>query len=729
MPQTFSFEEATSPTPAQPKPSGGKTTFSFEEAQAAPSAPKSGPGEQIEGGAETVLRAIPGVSEFQAGAVSPIVALQHHESIPAAYSEGRKLQDKTTAAFKVSHPNIANLLTGTGYTAPVLAGLLTGGAAEAPEAVGAAKGPLEKFLSVLNGTGKNAVAGAGASAVYGAAQPGSVKDRLKAANKAILPGAALGVAAPAAVGALKAASEHIAAPVARTLWRGANAVMEHVHGESFSDAAASATSRLRESLHADRVSPADIEAAIKDWSVAGAGSPKLHAVAGRNTLTLLRAAAEKHEAANIAEKHAADVRGSLSPSSQKRAAKLTPDDHRTASQFMLDTKAAQKAEADSNYPPVYAERVQPTHEALKPFKTRKGQKSLNTAIANAEEREPHFVSGSEELADLKAMKKYLADHTKYENNLAVYKAQGGAATVPEFLTLKDGSKIPLRPGSVLRQVMGEAKPIAEPKPPKIPEMSAAALDRLSIGTKRTGRNLFKEHPEIGGAVAKHAEAIDQMLNAIEGMPESKAAFKTRAEQLRAMNDVKAALTEPEESFVPKVEAMSPAAKTAAQVRVRQTLENAFGRKSRDVLAGITNVAENPAVKKNLDALFGPEDSGKLTKFAQLKLNEFKSAQQIAPSHNSQTFGRSQGEGASAMEAVHTIKGGPLAWLNRLMTTGATMTRKEREALVKLGLQDELPDVLKQVFAAQKTKLPVKVPSRKMIPAVAAPVGAAQQNRD
>jgi len=257
-------------------------------------------------------------------------------------------------------------------------------------------------------------------------------------------------------------------------------------------------------------------------------------------------------------------------------------------------------------------------------------------------------------------------------------------------------------------------------------MSGASLDRLQIELRQRGRQLFDKQPSKGGVVAMHADAIDSFLNEIDGMQEARQAFKTRADQVRAMNDVRSVLTEPTETFSAKVPGMTPEAKQAAQVQVRQALENAFGRRSRAVLDGITNVAESPAIKANLTELFGPEEAGRMVKFAQLKLKEFKTAQQIAPSTGSQSFGRASEEGVNPAELVAALKTGGGALLTKLLRSGVTMTMAERDHLARLGLTEDLPKVLEQVLAEKPRATPSRpIPYRRLTPPVAAAVGANQ----
>lgn len=697
-------------------PDGSSGGYTIEP----PDAPPKPKGSLAQSAADAVMtgeRAIPFLSEATAGIGAPIEAAFKGESIPKAYGDIRRQQDTQVGRLKGEHPIVSNLTTGAGYMAPALAAIFSGGATEVPAAANAVRG-------VIPAAVKAATGGAGTAALYGASQPGSAHDRAARAASAVAPGAAIGLAVPA-VGALAhGAVEHIAAPVVRTLIRGANAMGEGMGREAFLDAQKQAASRLREALHKDGVTPEQIESAVHEWTSAGAGSPKLHAIAGRNTMALLRAAAEKDEASNIAEQHAADVRGALSPSAQTRAAKLTPGENRTGAEYQTALKANQKSEAEAAYPAPYATPVQTTHEALAPLRTPEGAKALNKAISTARERAPHYEDSARELKELGGLKKYLADHAKYESDLAEFQNASKKSTAPLTATLKDGSVVPLSK-SVLSQVTGKMPTANAPVEPKPPEMSGASLDRLRIKLSQRARSLFEKEPDKGGVVAKHAEAVDSMLNDIEGMPEARAGFKTRAEQLRAMNDVRSALTEPTETFAPKVAAMSKEAKESAQVRVRQMLQNAFGRKSRDVLGGLTSVAESPAIKANLTALYGPEEAEGFTKFAKLKLKEFKTSQQIAPSTGSQTHGRGVGEeGTGPLEGLRLLKGDVTAWLSKLGGAGKTMTRGERKALVQMGLKDEAPALLKKLYAKTAPKAGSSPPPYgRMTPALAAILGA------
>lgn len=156
----------------------------------------------VTGGMQVLSNAIPGFSEATAAlsAAGDTVgdAIKGRGADFGANWNGRRARQAGSAdQFAADHPVATSLLKGTGGAAQVAGALATGGASEAePIAAAASSGVKALAKKWAIGGAKNAVAGAAVAGANAAAQPGTLSQRAKAADAALLPGAAVGVALP-----------------------------------------------------------------------------------------------------------------------------------------------------------------------------------------------------------------------------------------------------------------------------------------------------------------------------------------------------------------------------------------------------------------------------------------------------------------------------------------------------------------------------------------------------
>ena len=160
---------------------------------------------------DTFNRAVPGLSEMGAGlaaaggSVDDLMAGRPAD-FGGHWSQARAHQQSQVDRLRQDHPIAANMTAGLGLAAPIAAALGSGGGSAAPMiARGVPAGLREAAARIAAGTARNALTGAAIGGLYGAAQPGSLRQRIGAANQNLLPGAAAGVAAPLVLGASRAA--------------------------------------------------------------------------------------------------------------------------------------------------------------------------------------------------------------------------------------------------------------------------------------------------------------------------------------------------------------------------------------------------------------------------------------------------------------------------------------------------------------------------------------------
>lgn len=167
----------------------------------------------VNGASLTVQGAIPGFPEIGAGMGAVSGAIQNMaKGKPADFggewTKVRNWQQGVQGQFQQDHPAASGLLRGAGYAAQIAPGLLSGGATEVPEAIAALasrRGMGQMLKNVAPRVVKNAVAGAGYSAVNAFSQPGTLQQRTSSAANAAPMGAVIGAALPEALGVLSKA--------------------------------------------------------------------------------------------------------------------------------------------------------------------------------------------------------------------------------------------------------------------------------------------------------------------------------------------------------------------------------------------------------------------------------------------------------------------------------------------------------------------------------------------
>ena len=173
----------------------------------------------VHGASLNLQSAIPGFREIGAGMAAGAGAIDNMvhgkpADLGGEWNRARALQQGLQDQFAADHPIGAGMLKGAGYAGQAGLALATGGESEAPAAIAAARAAAPQVVkrSALSGVNafagqapRMAVTGGTLGAVNAASQPGTLQQRAQAADNAFLPGAAAGVAFPAAIGSAGAA--------------------------------------------------------------------------------------------------------------------------------------------------------------------------------------------------------------------------------------------------------------------------------------------------------------------------------------------------------------------------------------------------------------------------------------------------------------------------------------------------------------------------------------------
>lgn len=446
-----------------------------------------------------------------------------------------------------------------------------------------------------------------------------------------------GAAGGVAAGAVIGGAMPAVGRVAQTAGRAANAAI----GQPFGGAARGAAGRLREALHQDGLDDGQIRATVQEWQRSGV-TPEFLNVAGENTRALLRAAGSQGgQARNTAQAYRNTTVASIPNRAQERAAALTPGEVRTPAQFAQQMRGTREASANRNY----------------------GQWS-DVQVTVPDE-----------------IKEMLADPAGLG---LVRNAMDDAVALQDWPRQRELQQLlqPTRDG-------------------QLPRISAGTVERLRMAA-RDQAEVFSNQSRNSRAVGfgQRQQQLDGVLSDIPEAAPSRAEYAAQSRAIEAAEGGPSVMG-PRSRFQPEVDALAgnPEAMSGAGIRERQRLVDEFGR--RDQVKGVLDdIANAPDVRPNLQQLYGAEGDRFADAAGHLSQKQ-EHANFIAPNTGSQTQSRGQdagrlmGAASQIMEMMH----GSIRPLIERMARGLTMTERERQILVQMGVGTP-DDALRALSAPQ-----------------------------
>lgn len=320
----------------------------------------------------TVGAAIPGVDEAQALLISrartgadllsgrvkldpkdPNASLKRAND--EAWRRARQEQAGARDQYLADRPVAANLFTGLGFAAQAAPMFVSGGATVAPQVSTKAANLFQRGKDAATWVGRQGTTGAAYAAANAAAGSGNASERTKAANEAVIPGFAAGVAAPLIIGAPGAVAR---GPAGRTVVRTANRAASYLNsGKGFLDPNVEAFRRVGEKLKADKFTADEIQQAFEEWTRVGGPSPAFMDLIsrggrGQQTMALFRGAAltggGRTQAATYGKQTAVD----LQDNAIARTRQLTPE-QRPAADVAAGLRAERANAANVDYAAPY----------------------------------------------------------------------------------------------------------------------------------------------------------------------------------------------------------------------------------------------------------------------------------------------------------------------------------------------------------------------------------------
>lgn len=403
-----------------------------------------------------------------------------------------------------------------------------------------------------------------------------------------------------------------------------------------------AAGRMRQALMADGVDEASINQALAEYQRTGAMPPAFLDVAGENTRALIRAAGSRPgEARNLAQTYKGEVLEAIPDASIVRANQLTPNETRPAAVVQSAIQEARDAAASTNYAPAYATPVQVDDSVLVALQGDAGRAALQRARTAAAARRD-----MQQLAEIDAL--------LHANDTGT---------------------------------------------PLTRTVSGGTLDRIRIAMQERGQTAMRRGArDIASGLNSRAGDLNSALDNIPEMRPARAAFRQSSEAMDAIDIGQRILRETPDNFAASLIPENPQAMEAARVGARQALADALGQRA-SAASVLQQIAMAPNTKRNLEALFGPDEAERLITAARLNLERGANASFIAPNTGAQTQLRLADQ--EAVGNVLDVVRSPIQAIMTKFASGLTLTDQEAAALVRLGRMTP-----EQAMAAMRPRIPV-----------------------
>ena len=241
-------------------------------------------------------------------------------------------------------------------------------------------------------------------------------------------------------------------------------------------------------------------------------------------------------------------------------------------------------------------------------------------------------------------------------------------------------------------------------------VSAGTIDRVRIAMRGRAQAM-QQRPDTrdiaGGLFGREAQ-IDTALEGVEALAPARAQYRALSGAADVIDNRPDIFSTDPQDFRSWVDTLSPEARDAAIIGVRQDILDTLGRQRNAGSSSLDSLTQAQYSRDNLSALLGPEEAQRYLDGITARVQGAQRAARVSPNTNSQTFGRGLDEEtlgvAERLGAVTDAATGAMGNLGGIARTidrvrdsvrGAVMSPQERAAIVQMGLgsADELERIV------------------------------------
>ena len=268
-------------------------------------------------------------------------------------------------------------------------------------------------------------------------------------------------------------------------------------------------------------------------------------------------------------------------------------------------------------------------------------------------------------------------------------------------------------------------------------VSAGTIDRVRIAMRGRAQAM-QQRPDTrdiaGGLFGREAQ-IDTALEGVEALAPARAQYRALSGAADVIDNRPDIFSTDPQDFRSWVDTLSPEARDAAIIGVRQDILDTLGRQRSAGSSSLDSLTQAQYSRDNLSALLGPEEAQRYLDSVAARVQGAQRAQRVSPNTNSQTFGRGMDEEtlgvAERLGAVTDAATGVMGNLGGIARTvdriraRATMSPEERAAIVQMGFgsADELERIVMLADQARASRRPPPREVRAWITSATSRLGA------
>lgn len=271
-------------------------------------------------------------------------------------------------------------------------------------------------------------------------------------------------------------------------------------------------------------------------------------------------------------------------------------------------------------------------------------------------------------------------------------------------------------------------------------VSAGTIDRVRIAMRGRAQEM-QQRPstrDIAGGLFGREAQIDTALEGVEALAPARAQYRALSGAADVIENRPDIFSTDPQDFRSWVDTLSPEARDAAIIGVRQDILDTLGRQRNAGSGSLDTLTQAQYSRDNLSALLGPEEAQRYLDSIAARVQGAQRAQRVSPNTNSQTFGRGIDEEtlgvAERLGAVTDVATGVMGNLGGIARTidrvrdsvrGAIMSPQERAAIVQMGLgsADELERIVMLADQARASNRPPPREVRAWLTSATARLGA------